>query len=106
MSAPPETMTVSRSPGKAVQRCCVPQTQPVPAPGAGQVLVKVQAAGVNRPDVLQRMGLYPAPKGHNELPGLEIAVRLWRRAPGSRGLKSVSGSWRSSTAAVCGILSR
>mgnify|MGYP003467615295 CR=1 FL=1 len=35
--------------------------------------VKVAAAGVNRPDVLQRMGLYPAPKGHNELPGLEIA---------------------------------
>ena len=46
---------------------------PVPAPGAGEVLIKVAAAGVNRPDVLQRQGNYPAPKGHSELPGLEVA---------------------------------
>ena len=44
-----------------------------PAPGAGEVLIKVKAAGVNRPDVLQRKGFYPAPKGHSELPGLEVA---------------------------------
>jgi len=48
-------------------------TLPTPRPGAGQVLVKVAAAGVNRPDVAQRMGHYPPPPGHSPLPGLEIA---------------------------------
>jgi NADPH2:quinone reductase len=51
----------------------VPEERPVPAPGAGEILVKVAAAGVNRPDVMQRMGLYPPPKGAPEIPGLEIA---------------------------------
>jgi putative PIG3 family NAD(P)H quinone oxidoreductase len=46
---------------------------PTPQPGPGQVLVKVTAAGVNRPDVAQRMGHYPPPPGHSPLPGLEIA---------------------------------
>ena len=45
----------------------------VPQPGKGEVLIKVAAAGVNRPDVLQRQGNYPAPKGHSELPGLEVS---------------------------------
>jgi NADPH2:quinone reductase len=47
--------------------------QPTPRPGPGQLLVKVAAAGVNRPDVAQRMGVYPPPPGHSPLPGLEIA---------------------------------
>ena len=47
--------------------------RPVPQPGAGEVLVKVATAGVNRPDVLQRMGLYPPPPGASDVPGLEIA---------------------------------
>jgi NADPH2:quinone reductase len=47
--------------------------QPMPRPGPGQVLVKVAAAGVNRPDVAQRQGVYPPPPGHSALPGLEIA---------------------------------
>jgi putative PIG3 family NAD(P)H quinone oxidoreductase len=47
--------------------------RPVPRPGSGEVLVKVAAAGVNRPDVLQRMGLYPPPAGASDIPGLEIA---------------------------------
>jgi len=47
--------------------------RPVPSPGAGEVLVKVAAAGVNRPDVMQRKGLYPAPADATDLPGLEIA---------------------------------
>ena len=47
--------------------------RPVPSPGPGEVLVKVAAAGVNRPDVLQRMGLYPPPPGASDIPGLEIA---------------------------------
>ena len=47
--------------------------RPVPAPGPGEVLVRVAAAGVNRPDVLQRRGLYPPPPGAPSSPGLEIA---------------------------------
>lgn len=46
---------------------------PKPSPGPGEIVVKVAAAGVNRPDVLQRMGLYPVPPGASPLPGLEIA---------------------------------
>jgi NADPH2:quinone reductase len=51
----------------------VPEQRPVPQPGEGEVLVKVAAAGVNRPDVMQRQGLYPPPKGATDIPGLEIA---------------------------------
>jgi NADPH2:quinone reductase len=50
-----------------------PEPRPVPAPGACEILVKVAAAGVNRPDVMQRMGLYPPPPGAPDIPGLEIA---------------------------------
>jgi NADPH2:quinone reductase len=50
-----------------------PCERPVPVPAAGELLVHVQAAGVNRPDVLQRKGLYPMPPGVSDLPGLEIA---------------------------------
>ena len=51
----------------------VPEEPPLPAPGEGEVLVKVAAAGVNRPDVMQRQGLYPPPAGATDIPGLEIA---------------------------------
>jgi len=51
----------------------VPAERPTPAPGPGEVLVRVQAAGVNRPDVMQRKGLYPPPPGASDIPGLEIA---------------------------------
>ena len=50
--------------------------RPVPRPGAGEVLVKVAAAGVNRPDVLQRRGLYPPPPGAPDILGLEIAGQI------------------------------
>ncbi len=50
-----------------------PVTLPVPRPGAGEVLIRVAAAGVNRPDVLQRQGAYPPPPGASPLPGLEVA---------------------------------
>ena len=46
--------------------------RPVPQPGAGEVLIKVAAAGVNGPDLMQRKGLYPAPPGASDLPGLEV----------------------------------
>lgn len=50
-----------------------PAMRPVPQPGAGEVLIRVAAAGVNRPDVMQRRGLYPPPPGASDLPGLEAS---------------------------------
>ena len=47
--------------------------RPDPVAGAGEVLIRVAAAGVNRPDVLQRKGMYPVPPGASDLPGLEVA---------------------------------
>ncbi len=49
---------------------------PVPAPGPGKVLVEVVAAGINRPDCIQRAGLYPPPPGESQIPGLEISGRI------------------------------
>jgi putative PIG3 family NAD(P)H quinone oxidoreductase len=49
------------------------ESRPVPKPQAGEILIRVHAAGVNRPDVLQRKGNYPAPPGASDLPGLEVA---------------------------------
>jgi NADPH2:quinone reductase len=73
MSNVPDTMTAILIDGKGGPEVLVARRVPVPKPADGAVLVKVAAAGVNRPDVLQRKGLYPAPKGHSEIPGLEIA---------------------------------
>ena len=73
MTAPPDRMTVIaiRTPGGPDVLTAEPR--PVPQPGDGEILVKVAAAGVNRPDVMQRMGLYPPPQGATDIPGLEIA---------------------------------
>jgi NADPH2:quinone reductase len=73
MSPLPAQMTaiVIRAPGGP--EMLVPEQVPVPQPGAREVLVKVAAAGVNRPDVMQRKGLYPPPPGATDIPGLEIA---------------------------------
>jgi NADPH2:quinone reductase len=51
----------------------LPETRAVPSPGPGEILIKVAAAGVNRPDVAQRSGAYPPPPGASDLPGLEVA---------------------------------
>ena len=59
----------------------VPEERPVPQPGKGEILVKVAAAGVNRPDVMQRMGLYPPPPGAPDIPGLEIAGEVVALGP-------------------------
>jgi NADPH2:quinone reductase len=70
----PATMTAVAAAGKGgPPEVLQPVTLPVPIPGPGQVLIKVAAAGINRPDVMQRQGNYPAPKGHSEIPGLEVA---------------------------------
>ncbi|HXQ53785.1 MAG TPA: NAD(P)H-quinone oxidoreductase [Stellaceae bacterium] len=50
--------------------------RPMPVPGAGEVLIAVEAAGVNRPDLLQRLGEYPPPAGASDIPGLEVAGRV------------------------------
>ncbi len=76
----------------------VPAERPMPLVGAGEVLIQVAAAGVNRPDVAQRQGKYPSPPGASDIPGLEIAgaivqiggeVRGWR--VGDRVCALVSG---------------
>ncbi|MGV6871620.1 NAD(P)H-quinone oxidoreductase [Pseudochelatococcus sp. B33] len=51
----------------------VPEERPVPRPGPGEALVRVHAAGINRPDVVQRQGRYPPPPGASDIPGLEVA---------------------------------
>src|SRR5687767_13929407 len=60
-----------------------PIRQPRPAPGRGQILMKVAAAGVNRPDISQRKGGYPPPPGAPETPGLEIAGQVAALGPGT-----------------------
>jgi putative PIG3 family NAD(P)H quinone oxidoreductase len=52
--------------------------RPVPEPGPGEMLIEVEAAGVNRPDVMQRLGLYPPPPGAPSIPGLEVAGTIAR----------------------------
>jgi putative PIG3 family NAD(P)H quinone oxidoreductase len=60
--------------------------RPVPKPGDGEVLVRVQAAGVNRPDVMQRQGRYPPPPGASDLPGMEIAGEVVALGPHVAGV--------------------
>lgn len=55
-----------------------PTTRPTPEPEPGEVLIKVDAAGVNRPDIMQRQGMYPPPPGAPDIPGLEVAGRVVR----------------------------
>src|SRR5689334_13740111 len=61
--------------------------RPMPVPAQGEVLIKVAAAGVNRPDVEQRKGTYPPPPGASDIPGLEIAGTVAALGPGANGLK-------------------
>ena len=73
MGALPTQMTAIGITAPGGPDMLVPEKRPVPTPGDGEILVKVAAAGVNRPDVMQRMGLYPPPPGAPDTPGLEIA---------------------------------
>jgi putative PIG3 family NAD(P)H quinone oxidoreductase len=63
-----------------------PTTRPVPSPGRGEVLIRVAAAGVNRPDILQRQGLYPMPPGVTDIPGLEVAGEVAATGEGVVGV--------------------
>jgi NADPH2:quinone reductase len=69
----PAEMTAIAIPTPGGPDALVAQRRPVPKPGVGELLVKVAAAGVNRPDVLQRQGNYAPPPGATDIPGLEIA---------------------------------
>ncbi len=83
----PKTMTVIEAKGAGGPEVLVPGTRPVPEPGPGEVLIKVAASGINRPDVLQRQGLYPPPKGASDLLGLEVAGTVVKLGPGAARFK-------------------
>jgi NADPH2:quinone reductase len=98
MASVPETMTAIEISTPGGPEVLKPKAVPVPKPAAGQILVRVAAAGVNRPDVAQRMGTYPPPPGHSPLPGLEVAgevaavgqgVTRWK--PGDKVCALVNG---------------
>jgi NADPH2:quinone reductase len=80
---PPKTMTAIEAKGTGGPEILVPATRPIPEPGPAEVLIEVAAAGINRPDVLQREGLYPAPKDASDLLGLEIAGTVAKLGPGT-----------------------
>ena len=85
MESSPRTMTAIAIAAPGGPEVLQPQEMATPRPGRGQVLVRVAFAGVNRPDVLQRMGRYPPPEGASPIPGLEIAgtvVALGDGVPG------------------------
>lgn len=87
MSALPSTMTcieISTPGGPEVLK---PATRPVPGPQEGEVLIKVAAAGVNRPDLAQRAGTYPPPPDASDLPGLECAGTIAALGSGVTGWK-------------------
>lgn len=97
MTLPRQMMAIGiREPGGP--EVLVPQERDVPKPEPHYVLIKVAAAGVNRPDVVQRLGLYPPPKGASDIPGLEIAGEVVALGPqggrwriGDRVMALVSG---------------
>jgi putative PIG3 family NAD(P)H quinone oxidoreductase len=80
----PAQMTVVAISKPGGPEVLVPETRPVPKPGPDEILVKVMAAGVNRPDVAQRAGVYPPPPGASDLPGLEIAGEVVALGEGAK----------------------
>jgi NADPH2:quinone reductase len=83
MTALPPTMTAIEIVAPGGPEVLRPTTRPLPTLKAGEVLVKVAAAGINRPDVLQRQGVYPPPPGASDIPGLEIAGTVVAMGPGA-----------------------
>ena len=82
MSGVPAEMTYVRIDRPGPPEVLVADRMAVPQPGPGEVLIKVAAAGVNRPDVLQRQGGYPPPPGASDVPGLEVAGQVAALGPG------------------------
>src|SRR4030081_2516511 len=83
MEKHPAQMTVDGLNKPVGPEVVLPETRAVPAPGPGEILIKVAAAGVNRPDVAQRSGSYPPPPGASDLPGLEVAGEVVAVGPGT-----------------------
>ncbi len=81
MSTLPESMSFVDLPRFGGPEVLIPAVGPLPVPGVGEVLVRVAAAGVNRPDVLQRKGGYAPPPGASHVPGLEIAGEVVALGP-------------------------
>jgi NADPH2:quinone reductase len=69
----PSTMTAIEIREPGAPEVLTPVQRPMPHPAAGEILIEVHAAGVNRPDLLQRQGHYPPPPGASDIPGLEVA---------------------------------
>jgi NADPH2:quinone reductase len=88
MATLPATMTAIGIKAPGGPDMLVREQRPVPAPADGEILVKVAAAGVNRPDVMQRQGLYPPPPGAPDIPGLEIAGEVVALGPNVKRWKS------------------
>jgi NADPH:quinone reductase len=87
MSSIPATMTAIGIKAPGGPEMLVPMDRPMPQPGEGEILVKVAAAGVNRPDVMQRQGVYPPPPGASDIPGLEIAGTVVAAGSGAKRWK-------------------
>ena len=87
MSALPASMSCVEIKRPGGPEALVPATRPVPQPKAGEILIKVAAAGVNRPDIAQRAGHYPPPPGASDLPGLEAAGTVAALGAGVTGWK-------------------
>jgi len=87
MSTVPTQMTAIGIPKPGGPEALVPEQRPVPKPGPNEILVKVAAAGVNRPDVAQRTGNYPPPPGASDIPGLEIAGEVIALGAGATRFK-------------------
>ena len=83
----PETMTCIEIAGFGGPQVLTPATRPLPRPAPGEVLVRVKAAGVNRPDIIQRQGHYRPPPGVTDIPGLEIAGTVAATGGGTGGWK-------------------
>jgi len=75
-AALPETMTCVEIAGPGGPEVLKPTERPRPSPAKGEVLIRVAAAGVNRPDVVQRQGRYAPPFGVTDIPGLEVAGEI------------------------------
>ena len=82
MTPIPATMTAIGIASPGGPEVLIPQERPVPHPGNGEILIKIVAAGVNRPDVAQRKGVYPPPPGVTDIPGLEVAGVVAACGPG------------------------
>ena len=82
----PETMTVVEISEYGGPEVLKPASRPVPEPASGEALIRVAAAGVNRPDAIQRAGNYPPPAGQSDLPGLEVSGEIVALGDGASGV--------------------